>query len=122
MALQADNTDISADPDHLPLITAAGVLFLQSDYITEINFQHKLDFPFVIPVPLFMGFTSAGIQIIHIIGLDSGLRQNGNLFDYRRYLALANVCHLKLDYSPSITSLIHQLLYRFHRAGFLWLI
>jgi hypothetical protein len=38
--LQANNTDISADPDYLPFVTAAGVLLLQSDDITEINFQH----------------------------------------------------------------------------------
>jgi hypothetical protein len=36
--LQANNADISADPDYLPFVTAAGVLFLESDDITEINF------------------------------------------------------------------------------------
>jgi len=37
-AFEAFQTDISAKPDHLPVITTAGVNFFQADDITEFCF------------------------------------------------------------------------------------
>ena len=36
LALEAFNTNIRPHPDHLPLITATGVLLLEANYITQL--------------------------------------------------------------------------------------
>ena len=36
LALEAFNTNISAEPDYLPLVAAAGVFFLEADYIAQL--------------------------------------------------------------------------------------
>ncbi len=36
LAFKAFDSYISADPDHLPFITAAGVLLLEADHITQL--------------------------------------------------------------------------------------
>jgi hypothetical protein len=35
LALEAFYTDVSSHPDHLPLITATGVLLLEADHVTQ---------------------------------------------------------------------------------------
>jgi hypothetical protein len=35
LALEASYADVSAHPYHLPLVTAAGVLFLEADHISQ---------------------------------------------------------------------------------------
>jgi len=42
LATLADNTDISTKPDNLPFVTAAGVLFLEADNITQSYFCDHL--------------------------------------------------------------------------------
>ena len=45
LAFKALNTDVSADPDHLPLIAAAGVLFLEADDISQLYLHNHFFSP-----------------------------------------------------------------------------
>jgi hypothetical protein len=40
LALKANDAYISPDSDHLPIVTAAGMLLFQSHYITKIDFHY----------------------------------------------------------------------------------
>ena len=42
LAFEAFNPDIGAEPDHLPLIAAAGVLFLEAYHVPHLYFQDHL--------------------------------------------------------------------------------
>ena len=42
LASEAFNPDVSPQPDHLPLITAAGVLLLEANHITQLYLHNHL--------------------------------------------------------------------------------
>ena len=45
LAFKAFNTNISAEPDYLPLIAATGVFFLKANYVTQLYLHdHSLCF------------------------------------------------------------------------------
>jgi hypothetical protein len=49
LALQANDANVGADPDHLPVVAAAGVLLFQSDYVSEVNIRHRKNTKFQAP-------------------------------------------------------------------------
>ncbi len=42
LAFEAFNANISPEPDHLPLIAAAGMLFLEADHVTQLYLNNHL--------------------------------------------------------------------------------
>lgn len=42
LAFKTLNTDVSTEPDYLPLIAAAGMILLEADYIAQSNLDSHL--------------------------------------------------------------------------------
>jgi hypothetical protein len=67
-AALAHNPNVRADSDHLPFVTAAGVLLFQPDHIPEIYFQH-LSFPHL----SFLRMVETEVEILNDVNVQESI-------------------------------------------------